>query len=298
METDRKRPGKKQVAGPAAKRSGRDARSAAIAKPRLGFEGCPAAHAVPGRGTEPAAAFGAELGAGFGARTVLRTTCTVRRSQCGGRHFRRTAHGVRRTLATHRRQRLGRVLGFQLIVVDVGEFPRRAIELDLLERAERHDLWRHVIVGVFALVVGRRGGAQRLDRGLEDRQQDEIHRARRQQDAQQELDHVLNQRSLSSSRCKRSSSSGDASAGVVARDASAITGAGASAVQRRSTFTSTAAAIRITMLGTKYPARLKPRRGGAISAASPYCPTNASMICCAVLPCCASCMTSLCSAGL
>src|SRR2546422_8872273 len=82
--------------------------------------------------------------------------------------------------------------------------------------------------------------------------------------------------SRSSSRRRRSSSSGEAA--TPGTGVSGATTAPATRDQRRSTSARTAPATRMSSEGTKYPARLKPRFGGAMRIATPCSRTNASMI--------------------
>jgi len=59
-------------------------------------------------------------------------------------------------LPSQRCQCFGRVLGFELLIIRVGQLSSRAIELDLFQRAQRDGLRAHVIGGVLALIGTRR----------------------------------------------------------------------------------------------------------------------------------------------
>ena len=102
----------------------------------------------------------------------------------------RIAHPVSRRFRSHRRDRLGRILRLQVIVVGIGQLPSRAIELDLFQRAQRDRLRAHVIVGIVPLVDVEFGN--RFVWRTQDRQQHEVHRARGQQDANDQLDDLEN----------------------------------------------------------------------------------------------------------
>ena len=132
---------------------------------------------------------------------MLGTVCAVSRQRCtaggGGRHFpfrkvRLTARRVPRSLSAHCRQCFSGVLRFQLLVIRVGEFSRRAIELDFLERAQGDSLRAHVVFGIVSfignasLLVARQGRPQ-------DGEQDEIRRSRSKQDADQQLNQFRRQ---------------------------------------------------------------------------------------------------------
>ena len=124
---------------------------------------------------------------------MLGTMCALSGQRCAGRHFPLRefpsgGHRVPCTRAAHCCQRFSGVLRFQLLVIGVGEFSRRAIELDFLKRAQGDGLRAHVVFGIVSfidnasLLVARQGGG-----GPQDREQDEIRRARSQQDTDQQL---------------------------------------------------------------------------------------------------------------
>ncbi len=144
---------------------------------------------------------------------MLGTVCAVSRQRCtaggrgGGRHFpfrkvRLTARRIPRTLSAHCRQCFSGVLRFQLLVIRVGEFSRRAIELDFLERAQGDSLRAHVVFGIVSfignasLLVARQGRPQ-------DGEQDEIRRSRSKQDTDQQLNQFRRAVSLGGDRARR-----------------------------------------------------------------------------------------------
>ena len=142
---------------------------------------------------------------------MLGTVCAVSRQRCtargGGRHFpfrkvRLAARPIPRTLSAHCRQCFSSVLRFQLLVIRVGEFSRRAIELDFLERAQGDSLRAHVVFGIVSfignasLLVARQGRPQ-------DGEQDEIRRSRSKQDTDQQLNQFRRAVSLGGDRARR-----------------------------------------------------------------------------------------------
>jgi len=100
----------------------------------------------------------------------------------------RISHPVSRRFPSHRRQCFARVLGFQAFVVSVGKFPRRAIEFDLLERAQRDSLRAQIVVGVFALVDGARSALGR--RRAKNGEEHEIGRPRCKHEARDQLEQL------------------------------------------------------------------------------------------------------------
>ena len=90
------------------------------------------------------------------------------------------------TILSHRSQRLGRVLRFQAFIIRVGEFPGRAIELDLFQRPQRDGLRAQIVVGVFALIAG--GRYVHRGRRPQDGEEYEIGRRRCEHDAGDQLE--------------------------------------------------------------------------------------------------------------
>src|SRR5256885_8051176 len=263
---------------------------------RVALERGAAAGAVPGGAREPGAALGAELGIGLGTGTVG-GTCGTRDGGRGTRDHRgktRPASRVPRPRAECRQGFRG-VFVLQRLIIRVREFSRRAVEFDLLQRPQGDGLGREVVVGVLALV---RPLVTRLPSpalGTKNRLQHEEDPACGEQDPGRELEQAVQEGSRSSSRRRRASSSGVAPASP--RGAASAAGR-AARTQRRSTRVRATPATTIATDGTKYPARLNPRFGGAMRMAMPFSRTNSSRICWPDFPACASATTRRCIAGL
>src|SRR5438874_4570855 len=260
---------------PSSTESRRDPRTTRVAIPRVALEGRAAARAVARGARQAGAALGTELGVGFGAGTVGGTPGT----RDGGRGTSDRRGKTRPPslvpnprLRAECRQGFRSVLGLERFVIGIGEFSRRAIEFDLFQRPERDCLGREVVVGVLPLIrppsLLPRPPSRAL--GTENRIQNEVDPACREQDPGRELEQAAQEGSRSSSRRKRASSSGVAPASP----AGAAVAGGAVRTQRRSTRVRATPATTIGNGGTKYPARLNPRLGGAIRMAMPCSRTN------------------------
>ena len=142
-----------------------------------------------------------------------------------------------------------RVLGFQVVVIRIGEFAGRAVELDLLQGAQRDGAGTEVVVRVLPLSpVFRFPIPVPLHLGSKDRSQHEVDRPCGEQDPGGQLEHAGQTDSRSSSPRRRSSSSG------VPPALGGVAGAGAGAavrVQRRSTSVRTTPAATMSEEGTK-----------------------------------------------
>src|SRR6184192_1212120 len=254
----------------------RDPRATRVAVPRVLLERDAAARAVAGGAREPGAALGAELGIGLGPGTVLGTS-GKRDTGNGGRrctHVSRFPFLASRVFRLQRGEGFGGVPGLERVVVRVREFSRRAVEFDLLERAQGDGLGREVVVGILPFVCGPpyllpRPSSRGV--GSENRLQHEEDPACGEQDPGHELEQAAQEGSRSSSRRRRASSSGVASASP--RGAATAPG-WAARTQRRSTSVRATPATTIATDGTKYPARLNPRFGGAMRMAMPFSRTN------------------------
>lgn len=77
-----------------------------------------------------------------------------------------------------------------MLVVRIRELARRPVELDFLERAQRHGLRAQVVLWIFTFVHAEI--VRRLERRTENRQNDEIHRSRGQQDSGDQLEDLEN----------------------------------------------------------------------------------------------------------
>src|SRR6185437_15659019 len=122
------------------------------------LERAAAPRAVAGRGREATAAFRAESGIGFGAGTV--GGASGNREMGDGRGRRadpsRLAAPASRVFSAQGSQSLRGVLGFQVIEIRVRELPRRAIELDLFQGAERDRPGREIVIGIVSFVHASR----------------------------------------------------------------------------------------------------------------------------------------------
>ena len=185
---------------------------------RVGLERGAAVRAVARGAREPGAALGAELGIGLGTGTVGRTD-GMRNAGCGmrygtRRHASRIPHLASRVFRPQRGERFRCVLGLERLVVAVGQFARRAIEFDLLQRPERDGLGREVVVGILSLIRALSPVPRPpfLRPRTENWLQYEVDPARGEQDPSRELEQAAQEGSRSSSRRRRASSSGVASA--------------------------------------------------------------------------------------
>src|SRR5205807_5088857 len=257
---------------PSSPESRGDTRSTGVTIARVALERGTAARAVARGARQAGAALGTELGVGLGAGTVggTRGTRDGGRGRSGHRgETHPPFHVPRPRLRAECRQGCRRVFGLQFPVIAVGEFPRRAIEFDLFQSPECDGAGTEVVLRVLALahvscfLIPVSGCL-----GSKDRPQDEIHGPRGEQDPGRELEHAAQEGSRSSSRRRRASSSGVAPAspsGAAGR---------AARTQRRSTSVRATAATTMANEGTKYPARLNPRFGGAMRMAMPWSRTN------------------------
>src|SRR5882672_1396172 len=160
--------------------------SAGVAVTGVGFERRAAARAVAGGPSQTSSALWAEEGIHFGRRTVFGTRGSGERGT--GSQLELLLPAPSSLLPSHRDQRLLGVLRLQRLVVSVGEFARRTVEFDFLERPERHRARTHVVVRILALVADTRIGG-RLPRRPKNREQYVVRRARREQDADDQLKH-------------------------------------------------------------------------------------------------------------
>src|SRR6266849_2827020 len=131
-----------------------DARPARMAVVGIVLERRAAPRTVAGCGGEAAAALRAELRVGLRAGTVSGTSGNgERRARSGtlreGTALRSPGPGF----GTERSQGFGGVSGFQNIVVGIGEFAGRAVELDLLQGAQRDGTGTQVVVRVLPLTA-------------------------------------------------------------------------------------------------------------------------------------------------
>src|SRR5207237_667505 len=259
---------------PSSTESRRDPRTTRVAIPRVALERGTAARAVARGARQAGAALGTELGVGFGAGTVGGTPGT----RDGGRgtmdcrcNTRPPSLVPNPRLRAECREGFRSVLGLERFVIAVGQFSRRAIEFDLFQRAQRNGAGTLVVFRVLAFARASRFPIPvSRDLGPKDRPQDEIHGPRREQDPGRELQQAAQEGSRSSWRRRRASSSGVAPASP----AGAAVAGGAVRTQRRSTRVRATPATTIATDGTKYPARLNPRLGGAMRMAMPCSRTN------------------------
>src|SRR6266849_10341576 len=129
-----------------------DARPARMAVVGIVLERRAAARAVARGGGEAAAALRAELRVGLRAGTVGGTSGSGERGAGSRGRVDGTAPGSRRpALGTQGGNRFGGVPGFQDVVVGIGEFAGRAVELDLLQGAQRDGAGTQVVVRVLPL---------------------------------------------------------------------------------------------------------------------------------------------------
>ncbi len=186
---------------------------------------------------------------GHRARAPCRTARSSRVRWRGGGRTPSRLRSRRPGFGTEGSQGLGGVSGFQNIVVGIGEFAGRAVELDLLQGAQRDGAGTQVVVRVLPLTpVFRFPIPVPLHLGSKDRSQHEVDRPCGEQDPGGQLEDAGQTDSRSSSPRRRSSSSGvpPALGGV------AGTGAGSAVrVQRRSTSVSTTPAATMSKEGTK-----------------------------------------------
>ena len=92
------------------------------------------------------------------------------------------------TFGTKGSESFGGVPVFQGIIVLIRQLPGRAIELDLLQSPQRHGPRREIVVGIEALVRPRLARSLLAWLGTQDGSEDEVHRARDEQDAGEELE--------------------------------------------------------------------------------------------------------------
>lgn len=85
-------------------------------------------------------------------------------------------------------QRFRCVLALQCIVILIRQLPGGAIELDLLQGPQRYGPRREIVVGIEALVRPRLTRRLLTWLGTQDGSEDEVHRARHEQDAGEELE--------------------------------------------------------------------------------------------------------------
>src|SRR5437763_8400580 len=244
---------------------------------RVGLERGAAVRAVARGAREPGAALGAELGIGLGPGTVG-WTCGTRDGGRGTSDHRGKTRPPslvpRPRLRAECRQGFRGVFVLQRLVVRVREFSRRAVEFDLLERTQGDGLGREVVVGVLPLSLLPPSPVPRPPSPalwVDNRLENEEDPACGEQDPGREFEQAAQEGSRSSSRRRRASSSGVASASP--RGAATAPG-WAARTQRRSTSVRATPATTIATDGTKYPARLNPRFGGAMRMAMPFSRTN------------------------